>query len=118
WGGNAFARCSHGTRIAGLAAAPADASSTPNVVGIAWGSSLRSLKIGDGVMPTDTPSTAIASAILEAASSTIALPLRKRVLLMAWGMLAGSHVIRDAIESAFDSNPNLIMVAAAGTGVP
>jgi hypothetical protein len=54
---------------------------------------------------------------MEAANSTIALPLRKRVLLMAWGLLAGSHVVRDAIESAFDSNPNLIMVAAAGTNV-
>src|SRR5262249_7466423 len=117
WGGNAFAKCSHGTRIAGLAAAPLDASSPLNVVGIAWGSSLRSQKVGDGVVPATTPTTALASAITEAANTTIALPLRKRVLLMAWGLPAGSHVVRDAIESAFDSNPNLIMVAAAGTNV-
>jgi hypothetical protein len=117
WGGDAFAKCSHGTRIAGLAAAPADASTPLNVVGISWGSSLRSQKVADGVVPATTPTTALASAISEAASSTIALPLRKRVLLMAWGLPAGSHVVRDAIESAYDSNPNLIMVVAAGTGV-
>ena len=117
WGGDALVACSHGTRIAGLAAAPADASTPLNVVGIAWGSSLRSLKIGDGVIKWKTPSTAVANAILEAANDTTILPLRKRVLLMAWGMPpgTGSHVIRAAIETAYDSNPNLIIVAAAGT---
>lgn len=118
WGGSARVSCSHGTRIAALAAAPLDGSSAPGIVGISWGSSLRSLMVGDGVVQFDTPSSGLADAITEAASSTQALPMRKRILLMAWGMPFESQLVRDTIVSAYDANPNLIMVAAAGTAVP
>ncbi len=118
WGGDPRTKCSHGTRIAGLAVAPADASAAPNIAGIGWGSSAVAMKIGDGVLQVDTPSTSIAGAFLEAASGS-ALPLsNKRVVLMAWGMPWESQLVRDAIVDAYDSNPNLIMVAAAGTAVP
>jgi hypothetical protein len=118
WGGTPRVSCSHGTRIAGLAAAPLDGSSAPGIVGIAWGSSMRSMKVGDGVVQFDTPITGLTGAIMEAASSSFALPLRKRVLLMAWGMPWESQLVRDTIVAAYDANPELIMVAAAGTGEP
>lgn len=108
-------RCSHGTRIAGLAAAPADASTTPNIVGVAWGSSFVSQKVGNGVLHFDTPVLGLARAIMDAASSDL-LPEKNRVLLMAWGMPWESQTIRETIQSVYDANDRLIMVAAAGTG--
>lgn len=117
--GDARIKCSHGTRIAGLAAAPADGSLSPNIVGIGWGSSLLSQKVGDGVIHTDTPIPGLTTAIRDAASAEFpGFPLtQKRVLLMAWGMPYESQVVRDTIVTAYDTNPNLILVAAAGTAV-
>lgn len=120
--GDSRVKCSHGTRIAGLAAAPADTSAIPNIVGIAWGSSLVSQSVGDGVVHFDTASPSLAMALRDAAASTvfngIIMPTRNRVLLMAWGMPWESQFIRDVIQSAYDDNDKLIMVAAAGTIVP
>jgi hypothetical protein len=44
--------CNHGTRIAGLAAAPADGAiiGGPNLLGVAWGADLVTVKMGDGVV--------------------------------------------------------------------
>ena len=118
WTRDTRVKCSHGTRIAGVAAAPADGSTSPNIVGIAWGASLVSEMVGHGVVHFDTSAPALAGAIMDAARSTFNLPMRKRVLLMAWGMPWESATVRDAIVSAYDSNPNLILVAASGTIVP
>ena len=76
------------------------------LVGIAWGSSLRSQKTGDGVVPVDTPVTGLAGAIMEASFGALVHPLsNKRILLMAWGLPAQSPMVRDAIESAYKRQP-------------
>jgi Subtilase family len=122
WTNSTNVKCSHGTRIAGIAAAPADGSARANIVGVAPGANVRIEKIGDGVIPFDTPTENIVSAILDAASAQSTdqklVAGSKRVVLMAWGMPYASEPIRDAIRSAFVSNPNVIFVAAAGTTTP
>lgn len=111
-------RCSHGTRIAGLAAGPAHFSFP--YTGIAWGSPVQISKIGDSVVHI-APQYGVARSIQEAADTNWPLAStkrNKRVLLMAWGVAHESSIIRDVIVDAYDNNEDLIMVAAAGTFVP
>jgi len=106
-------RCSHGTRIAGLAAAPAAGEpSAANYVGIAWGSDLVSVKIGDGVVQTDTTVHAVVAGI------EMAINAGARVLTLAFGMPYASDYLRDNLIRIYDTFPNVLMIAAAGTNIP
>jgi hypothetical protein len=106
--------CSHGTRIAGLAAAPADGtpSASGNYAGIAWGSDLISVKIGNGVVQLDTTVAAVVAGL------DMAIAKGARVLTLAFGMPYASDFLRDNIERIFDTRPNVLLVAAAGTNIP
>ncbi len=123
WTNEAGTHCSHGARIAGLAAAPADGSTKSNIVGVAPGSNLRQSKIGDSVLQAGFVVHDIVGAIDDAASFSSVdgqlKPGSKRVVLMAWGMPFESQAVKNAILRGHQ-NPNVIFVAAAGTaiGVP
>ena len=104
--------CNHGTRIAGLAAAPADGTSMPepNVVGVAWGSDLVTVKIGDGVVHTG--GRAIVAGLDRAVADGA------KVITLAFGMPIASSFVSDNITRIFDDNSRVILVGAAGTSVP
>jgi hypothetical protein len=106
--------CSHGTRIAGLATAPADGtqSTSANYVGIAWGSDLISVKVGNGVVQTDTTVVSVVAGL------DMAIERGARVLTLAFGMPYASSFLRDNIERIFDTRPNVLLIAAAGTNIP
>jgi hypothetical protein len=106
--------CSHGTRISGLATAPAAGipNSDANYVGVAWGADLLSVQIGNGVVHTD------ATVLGVVAGLDLAVASGARVLTMAFGMPFVSDFLRDNIVRIFDSNPGVLMIAAAGTNVP
>jgi len=111
---NPTTRCNHGTRIAGLAAAPADGTSPSagrTIVGVAWGANLVSVKISDGVIGTPGNAAAVVAGL------DLAVARRSRVITMAFGMIFSSAFISDNITRVFNDNPRVIMVAAAGTGI-
>ena len=106
--------CSHGTRIAGLATAPCAGLPNPGYVGVAWGSDLVAVKVGNGVVQTDTTVHAIV------AGMDMAIAAGARVLTLAFGMPYASDYLRDNIVRIFEdqTRPSVIMIAAAGTNVP
>jgi hypothetical protein len=108
--------CSHGTRIAGVAAAPAAGRPSPGAdyVGVAWGSDLVAVKVGNGVVQTDTTVNAVV------AGMEMAITAGARVLTLAFGMPYASDYLRDNIVRIFDdqTRPSVLLVAAAGTNVP
>jgi hypothetical protein len=107
-------RCSHGTRIAGLATAPAAGVPAPgtNYIGVAWGSDLISVKVGNGVVQTDTTVHGVVAGL------DMAIAAGARVLTLAFGMPYASDYLRDNIVRIFDANPRVLLIAAAGTNVP
>ncbi|MFD9196071.1 S8 family serine peptidase [Streptomyces phaeochromogenes] len=112
---DAAVHCSHGTRIAGLAAAPAAGTASPaNYVGIAWGSDTVCVKVGNGVVQAGT------SVYTVVAGMDMAIAAGARVLTLAFGMPYVSDYLRDNIVRIYDdqSRPSVLMVAAAGTNVP
>jgi subtilase family protein len=112
--------CSHGTRMAGLAAAPADGSPTPspNIVGVAWGSDMVTVKIGDGVVHHGGLTGTAGTVKAVVAGLDAAVTNGARVITMAFGLTFVSDYVRDNIVRIFDANPGVIFVAAAGTGEP
>jgi len=110
-GPDATVPCSHGTRMAGLATAPADGGDplVGNYVGIAWGAGLVSAKIGNGVVHTDTSTLSIISGL------SAAIGAGASVITMAFGMPFVSNLLRDWITMIFDDYPRVLLVAAAGT---
>jgi hypothetical protein len=103
--------CSHGTRIAGLATAPADGIST-NYVGVAWGSDLVSVRINDGVVAVGGTAITAAGRGLE-----MAVAAGARVITLAFGLPFESQYLRDKITAIYDANPHVILIGAAGTSV-
>lgn len=108
--------CSHGTRIAGVATAPAAGRPKygANYVGVAWGADLVAVKVGDGVVHTAATVNAIV------AGMDMAIAAGARILTLAFGMVYESDYLRDNIVRIFDdqSRPSVLMIAAAGTIVP
>jgi serine protease len=102
--------CNHGTRIAGLAAAPADGEQPISVLGVAWGADLVTVKISDGVVNLPANSVAVVNGL------RLAVAQGARVLTMAFGMPFSSAYVSDNITALFDANQNIIFVGAAGTG--
>jgi len=95
--------CSHGTRIAGLAAAPRDGR---NVVGAAYGANLYAVHQADGTNPDVNNA---ADAIHEAVVSGGA-----KVVVMAWGELNWYDNVANEIASHY-YNDDVMFVGAAGT---
>jgi subtilisin family serine protease len=93
---------SHGTRIAGLVAAPRDGRS---VVGVAYRSSVLAFNQAEDTWPQgDEPASAIHNAAVNGA----------KVIVMAWGMLTEYSVITNEIYAHF-YNDDVMFVGAAGT---
>lgn len=105
--------CSHGTRVAGLAGAPADgtAGSTENYVGVAWGANLFTIRVGDGVVQT------VFNEALVVAGLRAAVAAGANVVNMAFGFPWESLWVRDTIIELYEANPRLLFVAAAGTNI-
>jgi Subtilase family len=103
--------CSHGTRIAGLATAPADGV-TSNYVGVAWGSDLVTAKINNGVVTVG--GTDIFD-VVRGVESVIGAGAR--IITMAFGLPFESQYLRDNLVRIYEEHPNVLLVGAAGTSV-
>lgn len=103
--------CSHGTRIAGLAAAPADGNTT-DYVGVAWGSDLVTVRVNDGVVVVG--GTAIYGV---GKGLDMVVDAGARVVTMAFGLPIESQYLKDKIIGIYENHPDVIMVVAAGTSV-
>jgi subtilisin family serine protease len=112
-------RCNHGTRIAGLAAAPADGmflpNGVPNVIGIAWGADLVTVKIGNGVVQHGGLDDRHGTVPAIVAGLDKAIERGARVITMAFGLPKASDFLRDCIVRIYESNERVILVGAAGT---
>lgn len=97
--------CSHGTRIAGLAAAPMNARL---VAGVAYRSNLVAVKHSDGVLPDGVQSVSAGLSIEIAASNGA------KVVAMAWAMLNSSTYVSDVIDY-YHYQHDVMFVGAAGT---
>jgi subtilisin family serine protease len=100
---SAYDECGHGTRMAGIIAAPRDGSS---VGGIAYKSSLISVRHANGVAAV---SSSDAAASVRGASQN-----GSKVVVMAWESLNWWWQVSDEIEYWHYSRP-ILFVAAAGT---
>jgi len=103
--------CGHGTRIAGLIAAPKDGR---NIMGIAWGAPLTTVRCNDDVVHDSSSRLDLSRAIQKAHDSGA------RIINLALGMTYASGLISDKIKDVFDdpTTPPTIFVAAAGTNLP
>jgi hypothetical protein len=102
--------CGHGTRIAALATAPRDGS---NIIGVAWGAPLVTVKVDNNPIVTGGTHTidvfAICDGIMKVKTASA------RVISMAFGLSYTSPTISQCIKDAYDTAPEVIFVAAAGT---
>jgi len=105
--------CGHGTRIAGLAAAPLDIQNIypRKIVGIAYGANLTTVKYNSGVVATGGSRTALVSAI------NLAVGEGARIVNLALGMTYASTFVYDNIVAVYNTTQT-IFVCAAGTFVP
>ncbi|MFD7406794.1 S8 family serine peptidase [Streptomyces sp. NPDC059866] len=114
--GDPTVTCSHGTRMAGLATAPAagPAASGAGYAGVAWGADLVSVKVGNGVVHAGTSVFDLVRGI------DMAVAAGARVITLALGMPYASDYVRDHITRVHDdpSHPEVLFVASAGTNVP
>src|SRR5262249_27353604 len=101
--------CGHGTRIAGLAAAPRDGI---NIVGVAWGAPLTTIKVDNSPYIEGGNYTIDTAVVCDGIDKAMASGAR--VVSMAFGMLYTSPTIEGCIRKAYDSR-EVIFVAAAGT---
>jgi hypothetical protein len=100
--GSPIPQCSHGTRIAGLVAAPKNGRST---VGVAYGANVVAVYQANGENPQiDKAADAIANAVANGA----------RVVVMAWGEFNFYDLVANLI-AYFYYNGDVMFVGAAGT---
>lgn len=108
--------CSHGTRIAGLATAPAAGPSPSGAgyAGVAWGADLVSVKVANGVVHAGTSVFDLVRGI------DAAVAHGARVITLALGLPYASDYVRDHLVRIHDdpNHPEVLFVAAAGTNVP
>lgn len=97
--------CGHGTRMAGVIAAPRDGI---NVVGVAWKAGLVSVKHSNGVVSVD----------VEDAVESIRYTIGEgaRIVAMAWQSNNWLWYVSDEIERQYYSK-DVLFIAAAGTFV-
>jgi Subtilase family len=105
--------CSHGTKMASIAAAPRDGRS---VVGIAWNAPLTTIKVTTSPFATRGTVGAICDGISMAVSPPDGRP-PARVVAMAFGLSYFSPTIAECIATAFRASPRTVFVAAAGSNV-
>jgi subtilisin family serine protease len=98
-----FDRCGHGTRMAGVIAAPHDGT---NVVGVAWGANLISVRHADGV--ANVSSSAARQSVRIAAQNGA------QVISMAWQSMNWFWQVSDEIKFWHHRHP-ILFLAAAGT---
>lgn len=101
-----YGDCPHGTYMAGVAVAPRNGTGTQ---GVAWGASLRSIGVNDGV--ANAFGHDIASGVLDAMNANV------DVIVMALGLVLESSVLNDMILHAYYAR-GIVVVAAAGTTPP
>ena len=114
--------CSHGTRIAGVAAAPRDGRSA---VGVAYGANLYTVYQADGELISSSGWAATAIHLAAEARRFGVSSAEPRVVIMAWGQLSWSDVIANEIRTHHTRTtaPNgdvvrgtdVLFVGAAGT---
>ncbi|MDQ3070368.1 MAG: S8/S53 family peptidase, partial [Acidobacteriota bacterium] len=104
--------CGHGTRIAGLAAAPLDVqfASPRKIVGVAWGADLTTVKYNGGVVLGAGSRVELIEAI------NLAVADGARVVNLALGTPFWSTFVYDNINMAYETTQT-IFVGAAGTFV-
>lgn len=105
-------RCSHGTKVASVAAAPRDGR---NIVGIAWRAPLTTVKTVINPLATKGSVSAICRGIAEAVNPPDGRP-PARVVVMGFGLTYFSPSVAECIASAYRTSPNTLFVAAAGSG--
>ncbi len=103
--GSAYDDCGHGTRMAGIIAAPRDGRS---VSGVAWKANLLSVRQANGV--------AAVSSSDAAASVRTAAQNGSRVVVMAWESLNWFWQVSDEIEYWHYNQPVLFLGAAGTSG--
>jgi hypothetical protein len=94
--------CSHGTRVAGIAAAPRNGRS---IAGVAFRSDLFTFHQADGEVPDEYDAQI---AIQNAANGG------SKVIIMAWGLLNGSTGVDNTIDYYYYQD-DIVFVGAAGT---
>jgi subtilisin family serine protease len=103
--GSAYDDCGHGTRMAGIIAAPRDGRS---VVGVAWKSNFISVRQANGV--------AAVSSSDAAASVRAAAQNGSQIVVMAWESLNWWWQVSDEIEYWHYNRPVLFLGAAGTSG--
>ncbi|WP_435228406.1 S8 family peptidase [Streptomyces sp. Tue6028] len=105
----AWTDCEHGTRVAGLAAAPRDG---VNIVGVAWQANLVTVRTAGDVIVGLGNSWWIADGIRKARDAGA------RIFNMAFGSVFWLSQVADRIRFERDrtDRPSVIFVGAAGTG--
>lgn len=99
--------CGHGTKVAGILAAPNDGS---NIVGALYAANLTTVKVGHApAQDVFSGSGWVCDGIAKAVNAGA------KVVNMSFGFLISSPTVEACIRSAFDST-TVIFVAAAGTG--
>jgi len=98
--------CSHGTRMAGVIAAPRNGQLT---VGVAYGASLYSVRVDDDVLLTNVAATRLG---IRAASDA-----GSKIIAMAFGTTMHYSSIADELTWHFN-NRDRLFIAAAGTSAP
>lgn len=110
YGGGFADDCGHGTRMAGVIAAPANGQ---NVAGAAWGANLVSVRHADGVYDIDPWSAAqgIRSAV------AAMLPSHpQRIVAMAWSSDQFLNVVEDEISYwYYHPTADVLFIGASGT---
>jgi serine protease len=109
YGGTWHATCSHGTRIAGVAAAPMNGQ---NMAGVAWKAHLVTVRqTDDDIAFVDSYNAA--TAIWDASRYNASITDHRRIVLMAWQSNDGSNYVSDAIR--FNYGNGVLFIAASGT---
>lgn len=110
-GDTPWSNCNHGTRVAGLVAAPRDGT---NVVGIAWRANIVTVNATDSVV--------IGSGNAQEISRGIGMAVNNgaRIITMAFGnhLVGGEmHLVEDRIRSIYYGNygQGVLFIGAAGT---
>ena len=104
--------CGHGTKVAGILAAPNDGS---NIVGALYAADLTTVKVGHSPARIPTQWEAYAGGGMVCDGILKAVTAGARVVNMSFGYLYSHPTVEACIRAAFDST-NMIFVAAAGTG--
>lgn len=97
-------QCGHGTHVAGVIAAPRDGR---NVVGIAWGSNLYSVRVNNNPWANFLDANLIRDGIREAVGFSL-------IVVMAFGDVFGHSSIQDEIQYSYYNFGRMFTAASGG----